>query len=186
MLVLRVAWKVCDFCRSQLFPPSLPSTSTSELCLQGKNPLVLLLIFLLPSFYITARIFIICLELWLGLSPLHIKVIPSSRCLQETLTAFPLPWLLLLLMSLDTSEAQNSEATEKEQGQATMQSFSLAGMTTYQELLLQAKFSLVFRMSKTECPNLMQLLETRREYLLSKHPTLKTLSIIQLNTRLLQ
>lgn len=185
MLLLRVARNVSDFCRSQLLPPALPSTSTSELCLQGKNPLVLLLIFLLPSFYITPRIFIICLELWLGLSSLHIKVIPPSRCLQETLTAFPLPWLFLLLMSLGTSEAHNFEAMEKEQGQMTMQSFSLSGMTTYQELLLQAKFSLVFRMSKTS-PNLMQLLETRWEHLLSKHPTLKMLSIIQFNTRLLK
>lgn len=51
------------FCRSQLLPPALPSTSTSELCLQGKNPLVLLLIFLFASFYITPRIVIIHLEL---------------------------------------------------------------------------------------------------------------------------
>lgn len=97
---------------------------------------------------------------------LHIKVIPSSCCLQETLTAFPPPWLLLLLMSSDTSEAHSFEEMEKEQGHTMMQSFSLSGMTTYQEsLLLQVKFSLIFRNSKTY-PNLMQLLETKGEYLL--------------------
>lgn len=95
---------------------------------------------------------------------LYIKVIPSSCCLQDTLTGFPPPWLLLLLMSLEMSEAQSFEEMEKEQGHTTMLSFSLSGMTTYQEfftfITFITKFSLSIRNSKTS-PNLMQLLETR-------------------------
>lgn len=67
-------------------------------------------------------------------------------------------------MPLDTSEAHNFEEMEKEQGHTMTQSFSLSGMTTYQELLLQAKFSLISRNSKIS-PNLMQPLETRWEYI---------------------